>query len=151
MWRWIKWFLFFWCVLIVVSFFTAQKEMSIPHRLGITAMVAATAPVFMTGNKKPNRAKRVEPHLELLLHVPLSPAVAYRIEDQKIFAGLDSVPIYEIRGNRVCPWASSEFIFRIEKDKVYKERELTPIFEIKEDKVYHIPSGKVAYEIEALW
>ena len=152
MWRWMKWFLFFWCVLIVVSFFTVKKEMSMSNRLGAAAMVASVAQLVVTGGEGSSRRKRsCRPCIELLIHPPLDSAIIYRIKDQKIFTGWDEMPLYEIEGNWIYPWAHPDPAFRIERNKVYRGLEKTPAFEVRGDRIYHIPSGKVIYEMEALW
>ena len=65
--------------------------------------------------------------------------------------GMDQVPIYEIKGNKIYPCLRSEPAYRIEGDKVCRGADAAPFLEIREDKVFHITSRKLAYEIEALW
>ena len=154
MWRWLRLFLIFWVGIFTVSFITVETEMDMFHRIGATAVLAVVAPLLMVfRNKGSYSAERRSRRKvgDLLIHCPWDPTILYRIEDQKVFMGMDQVPIYEIKGNKIYPCLRSEPAYRIEGDKVCRGADAAPFLEIREDKVFHITSRKLAYEIEALW
>lgn len=151
--RMVNIFLIFWVVLFIISFFTAQSEITFLQRTEYTAAMAAiTALLSLSGGNKversyvPNEKSRKIKVIDVKL--PGSPKVLYRIRRNKVYQNLDPKPIYEIRDNKVLVVNSPKVVYTLSDNKIYRKAEPVPILEIRGNKICVPLSPKVVYEMQ---
>ncbi len=142
-------FFLFWVGILTLSLFTADGNIPLLHRLFITAVAALIATLLFAGKIRGQESlpkSSANRHLEL--HYPASYKILYRIENRKIYKGLDVAPIYEIKNSKIYPIGSSKFVYRIESNRIYRGLEIAPIYEIKRNRICKPHSNKSIYEIK---
>ena len=144
-------FIFFWVVLFIVSFFTANAELPMLQRLIYTCVMAIFAALLSVGGKnstKTNSPRSKSRQVRVVeIRVPNSPKVLYQIKRNKVYRNLEPAPICEIKDNKVYRVNSPKVMYTLEDNKVYRNMELVPILEIRGDKICKPLSPKVVYQM----
>ena len=135
------------CVFIL-SYITAGEELDLSKRLICALVLGSVGGVYFYCGPFKTGYSKTKKSVKYIYYGLFEHKIAYRIEGNKIYKGLDGGFTYTIKDNKIYEGIGGIPKYRIEKNRIYRTSDTLPLYRIEGNRIYKGVFGReVVYRI----